>query len=57
MKVHGQEIPLTRVGNKLNGITLKYPDNNFSSEFIALNYTNSAKNKYAIKLVFTLIIY
>jgi ligand-binding sensor domain-containing protein/two-component sensor histidine kinase len=47
LKVHGEEISLSRNSYKLKDVHLNYNENNFSAEFIALNYTNSAKNKYA----------
>lgn len=50
VKVHGQEIALNRTGKNLNGIQLNYRQNNFSPEFVALNFTSSAKNKYAYYL-------
>lgn len=50
IKVHGQEIPISRTGNGLKPIELNYKENNFSPEFVALNFTNSAKNRYAYYL-------
>lgn len=47
LKVHGEEIPLSRTGQRLKEVHLNYNENNFSADFIALNFTNSAKNKYA----------
>ncbi len=50
VKVHGQELALTRRNQQLQTIKLSYTDNNFNPEFIALNYTHSSKNKYAYYL-------
>jgi ligand-binding sensor domain-containing protein/two-component sensor histidine kinase len=47
VKVRGEEVILYRSGKDLQEIKLSYSNNNFSPEFIALNFTNSAKNKYA----------
>lgn len=47
VKVYGQDVPLYREKNKLKPIQINYRQNIFTPEFAALNFTNSAKNKFA----------
>lgn len=50
LKVFGERWLSTSALEKDEEIVLSYEQNFFSFEFVALNYTNSAKNQYAYKL-------
>jgi signal transduction histidine kinase/ligand-binding sensor domain-containing protein/DNA-binding NarL/FixJ family response regulator len=47
LKQGGEEIPLGRAPERVELLTLDWPNNFFEFEYIAINYTQAEKNQYA----------